>query len=61
MNVSVDKKKCISCGACISICPDVFEFGDDGKSAVKKGANLESDDIEAAKSACPVSAISVKK
>ena len=34
--VSVDKNKCIGCGACVSICEGVFEMKD-GKSIVKKG------------------------
>lgn len=28
----VDKSGCIACGLCISMCPEVFRFGDDGKA-----------------------------
>ncbi|MEK6945224.1 MAG: ferredoxin [Nanoarchaeota archaeon] len=35
--VKVDKPRCISCGNCMAVCPDVFEMGKDGKSQVKKG------------------------
>jgi len=56
LKVSVDKKKCIGCGACVSICPDGFEMGDDGKSkAKKKDCNL--DCCKEAKEICPVEAI----
>ena len=27
MKVIVDNERCIGCGACQAICPDVFEFG----------------------------------
>jgi len=49
---------CIGCGACVSICPQVFEMGSDGKSHVKKAAPA-ADCTKAAASACPVSAITV--
>jgi ferredoxin len=56
--VKVDKKKCIGCGLCESMCPEVFKLGSDGKSSVKnpKGkCNLK--DVA---SSCPVQAIIVK-
>jgi len=56
MKVSVDEEKCIGCGACAAICPDVFEMGNEGKSVVKE----EETDKECAKDAaesCPVDAI----
>ncbi len=55
--VSVDKEKCIGCGACAATCPDVFEMKE-GKSNVKKGK--ESSKIPCVKEAadgCPVQAI----
>ena len=33
--VSINKKKCISCSACVAICPEIFEIKDD-KVIVKK-------------------------
>ena len=53
--IKVDKSKCIGCGICVSISPDVFEIGEDGKSQVKDAA---AEGGEAAISSCPVSAIS---
>jgi len=54
--VSVDKEKCIGCGACVALCAEVFEMKD-GKSHVKK--NDDSTCAENAKNACPVQAISL--
>ncbi len=54
--VKVDKAKCIGCGACASICPDVFEIGDDGKSHVKAEKDLPC--VKEAIDSCPVDAIS---
>ena len=57
--VEVDKDKCIGCGACTAICPDVFEFDDDGLAkAVKQEVN---DDAIAAAEGCPTEAITVEK
>ena len=54
----VNKSKCIGCGACVAICPEVFELKD-GKSIVKNSKGCSKCDCEAAKSGCPVSAISI--
>lgn len=56
--VKVDSKKCIGCGACAAICPDVFEIGSDGKSHVKKNDNKIAC-VKQAKGSCPVNAISL--
>ncbi len=49
--MKVDKEKCIGCGACVSLCPEVFELKD-GKSVVKGDG-----DCDEAVDACPVGAI----
>lgn len=58
--VKVDKDKCIGCGACAATCPQVFELGGDGKSQLKKGADLKKNEkcIKEAITNCPVEAIS---
>ena len=56
MKVSVDKSKCIGCGACVSVCPEVFELGDDGKSFAKK-KDCDLDCCKEAGDVCPVEAI----
>lgn len=34
--VSIDKEKCIGCGACAAVCEEVFEMKE-SKAVVKKG------------------------
>ena len=58
MKVLVDEEKCIGCGACVAICPEVFEIGDNGKCSVKeKETNKKC--VKEAESSCPVEAIVV--
>lgn len=52
--VSIDKKQCIGCGTCASICPEGFEIKDDGKSHVKDD---KAKCIHEAAESCPVEAI----
>lgn len=61
MAVTVDKETCIGCGACVSVCQEVFELGKDGKSHVKdpKGDKKYKCTKEAAEG-CPVQAIKIK-
>ena len=57
--VEVDKNKCIGCGACTAIAPDVFEFDDDGLvKAVKQEVN---DDVKTAAEGCPTEAITAEE
>lgn len=34
MNVTIDDKKCIGCGLCASMCPEVFGTAKGGKACV---------------------------
>jgi ferredoxin len=55
----VDQDLCISCGACIALCPDVFDWNDDEKAHVivdPVPEDLEEDAREA-QEACPTEAI----
>jgi len=57
MKVKVDKKKCIGCGSCEAVCPEVFGMKD-GKAYAKvsetdKKCAKEADDV------CPVDAITI--
>ncbi len=60
MNVHVNAD-CISCGLCVSLCPNVFLITDGGTAGVysrEVAPDLEAQAQEAADS-CPVSAIEV--
>ena len=61
-SVKVNKEKCIGCGACVSIAPNVFDFDDDGlsKAKVLEVENTNSD-VDTAKDCCPTGAIEVKE
>lgn len=54
----VDQDLCISCGLCISTCPGVFQFNDDGKSECYNPEGATEDEIQTAIDGCPVQAIS---
>lgn len=56
--IIINKKKCIGCGACVAICPEVFKIGSDGKSHVKNQKGKCN--IKSAIEGCPVQAINVK-
>ncbi len=59
MKVKVNKEKCIICGMCASIEPEVFKFEASGEVEVdNKNINEENkDNVEKAKNSCPVGAI----
>jgi len=57
----VDKNKCIGCGLCVSICPQVFELGDDGKSKIINPNACEGCNCKEAAESCPAQAIILEK
>ena len=57
----VNKEVCIGCGACISACPEYFEFDEDGKSQVKAETTEGKCEAQEVLSDCPVRAISLEK
>ena len=59
MEVKVNNDACIGCGACTSICPNVFEMDDNGLSTVKVNPvpEEEKDNVNDAIGSCPTSAI----
>lgn len=58
MKFYVDQDACISCGACISLCPDVFDWDGDKAKAILEDvpADLEESATEAMES-CPTEVI----
>ena len=60
MKAIVDAEKCIGCGLCAQVAPDIYEMQDD--KAVSKMDDIAEDKAEEAKNGadqCPVAAIEV--
>lgn len=58
---SVDNNKCIRCGMCTGIAPEIFEFDDEGNNIKVNNEIINEENIENvnnAKNNCPVEAIS---
>lgn len=66
-----ERKKCISCGACASICPELFEMSEKDNLATLKNSKenssgifeLETDNANCAKEAaniCPINIIKIE-
>ncbi len=61
MKAEVDQDGCIACGLCVSTCPEVFGFNEDGVAEANgqiTDANYAS--AESARNACPVEVIDIK-
>ncbi len=59
MEVKVDQDLCISCGLCVSNCPDVFSWNQEDKAeAVKSKVEEDLEDcVQDAADGCPTDAI----
>lgn len=59
MKVKVIEDACIGCGACVSICPEVFQFNDQGLAHVINDNIDESlkERVMDALESCPTNAI----
>ena len=57
----VDQDKCLRCGMCTGICPDVFSFDDEGNIKVNNEIINEENinEVKEAENSCPVSAIGI--
>lgn len=62
MKVKVNQDRCIGCGGCVSILPEVFEFNDEGLAhAIKEVPEGKEKEAEDAMKFCPGSAIEEEK
>ena len=59
MKIKINKEKCIGCGYCDSLRPDIFSLEDDKSEVIKQPTNEES--IKDIISKCPVNAITLEK
>lgn len=55
----VNSDACISCGACVSIDPEHFDFNENMVSHAISQENLEAESVQTAIDSCPTSAISI--
>ena len=63
MKVTIIEEKCMGCGSCPSLVPDVFDFNDNGFAYAKVEtvpANLE-EEVKEAIDMCPTGAIIEEK
>jgi len=60
MKMEVDQDLCISCGACVDTCPEVFDWNDQEKAhaTVDDIPNNLEDQAQEAMESCPTDAIS---
>ncbi|NLP35169.1 MAG: ferredoxin [Clostridiales bacterium] len=61
MKASVDQDGCISCGLCVDVCPEVFQFNENEVSEAIKGEIPEDclERAEEARDGCPVDVIDI--
>jgi ferredoxin len=59
MEVQVDPEICISCGTCVDLCPDIFDWDDDGKAkaVIDEVPEEKEDCARETVDSCPVEAI----
>ncbi len=60
IKIKVDKEKCIGCGTCALIAPEIFELGEDNKAHVKVDAKIDKKLANQAAESCPVEAIIIE-
>ena len=54
--IKVDKEKCVGCGLCPILCPEIFEINEEGKATVI--SQKEDPHLKEAIEQCPEEAIS---
>ena len=59
--ITVDKNKCIGCGTCVALAPEIFELGPDNKSRVKNPEGADPQTAKLAADSCPVEAIKIEE
>ncbi len=60
MKAEVDQDLCISCGLCVSTCPEVFDWNDDDKAEAGEVTEEHEDATQEAADGCPTEAIKVE-
>ena len=58
--IKLDKNKCIGCGSCAAICPEIFRMDEDGKSEVIQEEIEKLGCAKTAEESCPVKIIEIR-
>ncbi|MEK7680622.1 MAG: ferredoxin [Patescibacteria group bacterium] len=61
MKITVDAEKCIGCGTCPALCPNVFKMNEGNKAVIIDLAGDTIENIKMAADACPTQAIIVEE
>ncbi len=59
--IIIDEDSCEGCETCVSLCPDVFELGENGKAHIKNPNAIDTCNIQEAIESCPVGAIKLEE
>jgi len=59
--IIIDKEKCIGCGTCMALAPEIFEMDKSGKSSVKKSPEIKEEMLKLAIDSCPTQVIKIEK
>ena len=59
--IIIDGELCVGCGACASLCPEVFELQDDGKAKVINEEGCEKCNCDIVINSCPVGVIKIEE
>jgi len=55
--IKINKEKCLGCGSCTIIYPEMFFIDEDGKVEIKDLKEIDEEKLQSAIDACPVEAI----
>lgn len=59
--IKINKEKCLGCGSCAFIYPEMFYLDNDGKAEVKKNKKIDEKKLKSAIESCPAQAIEVEE
>ncbi|MEV2218355.1 ferredoxin [Nocardia vinacea] len=64
MKVTIDEDKCVACGQCVAVAPDVFDQRDEDGIVILLDANPRDDqaaDVREAAAVCPALVITIQE
>ncbi|MFP4316451.1 MAG: ferredoxin [Desulfovibrionales bacterium] len=58
MAIIIDEEECMSCEACVEVCPEVFAMDENTEKATVLNADADADCVDEAIDSCPAECIS---